>query len=98
MDGRTVLYRGSLKSCNYHCSYCPFAKKPLSDKELRKDREQWDIFTRTFKKRSGEMGVGALMIAPYGEALIHPWYWEGLAHISALPWIEAVGEIGRAHV
>ncbi len=91
MDGRTVLYRGSLKSCNYHCSYCPFSKKPLSDKELRKDREQWDIFIRTFKKGSGEMGVGALMITPYGEALIHPWYWEGLAHISALPWIEAVG-------
>ena len=91
MDGRTVLYRGSLKSCNYHCSYCPFAKKPLSDKELRKDREQWDIFTRTFKKRSGEMGVGALMIAPYGEALIHPWYWEGRTGAYQRPSVDRSG-------
>lgn len=31
------------------------------------------------------------MVVPYGEALIHSWYWEGMAHISMLPWIEAVG-------
>ncbi len=91
MDSHMILYRGSLKSCNYHCSYCPFSKKPLSEKELGKDREQWKAFVETFQAHGRRMGIGALMVVPYGEALIHSWYWEGLARISALPWIEAVG-------
>ncbi len=91
MDSHMVLYRGSLKSCNYRCSYCPFSKKPLSEKELEKDREQWNTFTGTFRANSRRLGTGALMVVPYGEALIHSWYWEGMAHISMLPWIEAVG-------
>ena len=91
MDSHMILYRGSLKSCNYHCSYCPFSKKPLSEKELGKDREQWKAFVETFQAHGRRMRIGALMVVPYGEALIHSWYWEGLARISALPWIEAVG-------
>ncbi len=31
------------------------------------------------------------MAVPYGEALIHPWYWKGLARVSACPDIDAVG-------
>ena len=84
MDSHMVLYRGSLKSCNYRCSYCPFSKKPLSEKELEKDREQWNTFTGTFRANSRRLGTGALMVVPYGEALIHSWYWEGMAHILSL--------------
>ena len=91
MTGRTVLYRGSLKSCNYHCSYCPFSKNRMNKRELDRDREQWFSFVRNFAEKAGAFGVRALMVVPYGEALIHPWYWEGLAHISACRRTDVVG-------
>lgn len=86
-----VLYRGSLKSCNYHCSYCPFSKRQMSPRELEKDREQWDAFVQSLMEKGGVLGIGALMIVPYGEAMIHPWYWEGLARISTLSFVDAAG-------
>ena len=114
MAGRMVLYRGCLKSCNYQCSYCPFSKHPVSERELAKDRAQWFSFVKCYEERAAALGIGAMMIVPYGEALIHSWYWEGLARMSALPETDAVGaqtnlsfsaadslenyEIGRAHV
>ncbi len=89
MNGRMILYRGSLKSCNYHCSYCPFSRHPMSERELGRDREQWFSFIRTLKRQCRD--VRALMVTPYGEALIHSWYWEGLGRLSALPKMDAVG-------
>lgn len=91
MGGHMLLYRGSLKSCNYRCSYCPFSKHPMSGKELAKDKEQWLSFLTDFAKCREAMNIRALMIVPYGEALIHPWYWEGLARVSSLSGIDAVG-------
>lgn len=91
MDKRMILYRGSLKSCNYHCSYCPFSKHRMSVGELEKDREQWFSFLHAFCRDAAGMQVRALMIVPYGEALVHPWYWEGLAQLTALPWTDAAG-------
>ncbi|MDE6363366.1 MAG: STM4011 family radical SAM protein, partial [Lachnospiraceae bacterium] len=91
MDRHMILYRGSLKSCNYHCSYCPFSKHPMSARELEKDKIQWFSFIRRFQEKAEVMKIGALMIVPYGEAMIHPWYWEGLAQLSALAQIDAVG-------
>ncbi len=88
---RMLLYRGTLKSCNYRCSYCPFSKHPMSVKELERDKGQWLSFLEDFERRRGTMGVGALMVIPYGEALIHSWYREGLAYLSALSDIDAVG-------
>ena len=89
--GHMLLYRGSLKSCNYQCSYCPFSKHSMSAQELAKDRAQWFSFVEQYEKRAGALGIHALMIVPYGEALIHPWYWEGLARITSLPETEAAG-------
>ncbi len=86
-----ILYRGSLKSCNYRCSYCPFSKHPGSKRELEKDREQWFSFVEDYRKSADRLGLGALMITPYGEAMIHSWYWQGLGRISALPGTDAVG-------
>ena len=56
LEGRTVLYRGSLKSCNYRCSYCPFSKHPRSERELLKDREQWMRFWPSLLERAGNLG------------------------------------------
>lgn len=86
-----ILYRGSLKSCNYRCSYCPFSKRPGSQRELEKDREQWFSFVEDYRGSADRLKLGALMITPYGEAMIHSWYWQGLGQISALPGTDAVG-------
>lgn len=91
MDRTMVLYRGSLKSCNYSCSYCPFAKHPRLNREMEKDRAEWLRFCRSLKERARELGKFGLMIVPYGEAMNHSWYWEGLGEISALKEAEAVG-------
>lgn len=89
MGRGTIQYRGSLKSCNYSCSYCPFAKRKSSTEELARDRESWFRFCDTVEK-TGDI-YGAVMVVPYGEALIHICYWEGLARLSRLDTVEAVG-------
>ena len=91
MSRRTIIYRGSIKSCNYRCFYCPFSKHPASAREMERDRAQWFSFVRRVAETGGQSETGAVLVAPYGEALIHPWYWEGLAELSALPWIDAAG-------
>ncbi len=91
MEKHMILYRGSLKSCNYRCSYCPFSKHPMSERELRKDREQWEAFVQGYQEKAEGLMLGALMVVPYGEAMIHPWYPVGLAHISRLLETDAVG-------
>lgn len=37
-DIHTLFYRGYLKSCNYHCGYCPFHKHARNDKNGTKPR------------------------------------------------------------
>ena len=91
MDKHMILYRGSLKSCNYHCSYCPFSKHSMSERELEKDRIQWFSFVESVQRKAEAMHIGALMVVPYGEAMIHSWYWQGLAYLSAQAEIDAVG-------
>lgn len=103
MARNMIQYRGSLKSCNYGCSYCPFAKRPSSPTELLKDREDWMRFVRHLETQSERLETfsgqtdtfsepyGAVMVVPYGEALIHDYYWEGLARLSRMGTMEAVG-------
>lgn len=91
MDKNSILYRGSLKSCNYRCSYCPFSKRKSSRTELDRDRKQWFSFIESLAERAAAWHIHALLVAPHGEALLHPWYWEGLARLSALDVMEAVG-------
>ena len=91
MNELQLLYRGSLKSCNYQCSYCPFSKRRASGRELEKDQEQWAYFVETVRERAENLRIRSLLVTPYGEALIHPWYWEGLGQISSMSRIGAVG-------
>lgn len=91
MDRKTILYRGSLKSCNYACSYCPFAKHSASCREQERDKKDWMKFWQSLEARAKDLGAFALMVVPYGEALLYPWYWEGLAKLSRLKQAEAVG-------
>lgn len=91
MNRSVVLYRGSLKSCNYGCSYCPFSKHRMSERELEEDRRSWLRFVDSLVGERPRREYGALMVAPYGEALIHPWYPEGLGRVSSAEWMDAVG-------
>lgn len=91
MDKRTILYRGDLKSCNYHCSYCPFSKHRSSAAELDRDREHFARFCHSVEERARELSLGAVLVVPYGEASIHSWYWEGLGRLAAVPGIDRVG-------
>lgn len=63
----------------------------MTQKGLDKDREQWFSFLSRFKEQAEKQNIRALMLTPYGEALIYAWYWEGLAQVSALPWVDAAG-------
>lgn len=85
---RQIYYRGSLKFCNYSCSYCPFSKKRESSRQLLQDREEFFRFVRYIKESAFR---GAIQIVPYGEALIHEYYWEGLAELSRCPSVQAAG-------
>lgn len=40
----TILYRGPLASCDYDCSYCPFAKRRDTPEQLRADRAAVERF------------------------------------------------------
>ncbi len=85
---RQIYYRGSLRFCNYSCSYCPFSKERKNLRQLEEDARE--LFR--FVERIGEKKFqGAVQIVPYGEALIHQYYWRALAELSRLPQIEAVG-------
>lgn len=91
MAGKTISYRGYLKSCNYSCSYCPFSKHRASASELEKDRRSFERFCDSVENRAAEFSVGAVFVVPYGEASLHRWYWEGLGRLAALPEIHRVG-------
>lgn len=83
MAGKTISYRGYLKSCNYSCSYCPFSKHRASVSELEKDRQSFVRFCDSMENRAAEFSVGAVFVVPYGK----PPYtdgtgkgWGGLRH------------------
>lgn len=55
---------------------------------LEKDREEWFRFVEAMEQKTS---CRAILVVPYGEALIHEYYWEGLARLSKCPGIRAVG-------
>lgn len=82
-----IYYRGSLKSCNYRCGYCPFSKNPTTQKELAKDEENLLRFVGWIEKQTEPISI---MFTPYGETLIHPYFQQQLVKLSKLPNITAV--------
>lgn len=74
-----IAYRGYLRSCNYHCAYCPFSKQRLSAGELAKDQAALKRFVDKVRQLKGALTIQLL---PYGEALIHEYY--------CRPWLNSV--------
>lgn len=83
-----LYYRGLLKSCNYACCYCPFSKKTDSKERLLEDRRALDRFVDEVRRKGD---IGSVLITPYGEALIHEYYWEALAKLTSISSIRAAG-------
>ena len=83
-----IAYRGYLRSCNYHCAYCPFSKQQSSAGELAKDQAALYRFVDKVGQLRGSLTIQLL---PYGEALIHDYYWQALAELSQLGQVRAVG-------
>ena len=82
----TLLYRGPLSSCNYGCSYCPFAKRRESRRELEEDRKclerfvDWLLVPRPYRFQ--------VMFTPWGEAMVRGYYREALERLAGSPQLE----------
>lgn len=80
----SLLYRGPLSSCNYACSYCPFAKRRESAIELAHDRAALARFLDWVAARYAEDRLG-ILFTPWGEALTRRWYRDALIRLTNLP-------------
>jgi MoaA/NifB/PqqE/SkfB family radical SAM enzyme len=78
-----LLWRGSLRSCNYACPYCPFAKRRSTSRALTADRHALERFVQ-FVASMNDWSL-EILFTPYGEALIWSWYQQALARLSRLP-------------
>src|SRR5687768_13316815 len=79
----TILYRGPLSSCNYACTYCPFAKHAESRVEHEADERALARFLAWVESRCDHQI--AVFFTPWGEALIRRRYQQALVRLTNLP-------------
>ena len=83
----SLLYRGTLASCNYACGYCPFAKKQDSRAALARDAREVARFTAWVAQQARPIGV---LFTPWGEALVRRHYRSAMQNLAALPHVQQV--------
>ncbi len=83
----SILYRGSLLSCNYDCSYCPFAKGKDNRESLAQDAAQLTDFVNWVKQQQRPIRV---LFTPWGEAFIRRYYQEAILELGQMPHVERV--------
>jgi MoaA/NifB/PqqE/SkfB family radical SAM enzyme len=84
----SILYRGSLSSCNYACTYCPFAKHQESRAEHARDARALERFVAWVSVQTDlEINV---FFTPYGEALVRKRYQEAMVVLSQLEHVQKV--------
>jgi MoaA/NifB/PqqE/SkfB family radical SAM enzyme len=79
----SILYRGPLSSCNYGCTYCPFAKHRETAAEHERDRQALERFLGWVEGRVDDRI--AVFFTPWGEALIRKRYQEALVRLTTMP-------------
>ncbi len=84
----SILYRGTLSSCNYDCPYCPFAKHWESPAELKADREGLRRFCDWAAARHRDRL--AIFFTPWGEALVRGWYRQAVVALSQMAHVTKV--------
>lgn len=82
-----ILYRGFLDSCNYDCSYCPFAKKKNTRAELLEDKLALQKFTTWVAERKEGLSI---LLTPWGEGLIRNYYQEAMVRLSNLKSVDKI--------
>lgn len=85
----TLLYRGPLKSCNYGCGYCPFAKHPATREEEAADRAGLERFVGWCRNRPPGDRLSVFFV-PYGEVVVHGWYTEAMVELASMPHVVKV--------
>lgn len=88
MTSLMLLYRGRLKSCNYDCSYCPFAKGVDTRESLEGDAHDLERFVDWIVCHP-ELSIGVLF-TPWGEALIRRHYRQAIVRLSMLDHVRKV--------
>lgn len=83
----TLLYRGSLESCNYTCSYCPFAKRRDTRATLARDAAE---VARFVGWATGQQRPLRVLFTPWGEALVRRHYREAMLALVTLPQVSQV--------
>ena len=83
----SLLYRGTLASCNYACGYCPFAKKRDSRATLARHAREVARFTSWVAAQNREISV---LFTPWGEALVRRHYRAAMQTLAALPHVRQV--------
>ncbi|MCD7975619.1 MAG: STM4011 family radical SAM protein [Tannerellaceae bacterium] len=85
---RTIYYRGSLNSCNYTCSYCAFGRKGQQgfnvSQEVKALEGLCDQIAKDFTYPL------RIMLIPYGEGMIHPWFRQQMIRLATLPQVEGI--------
>src|SRR5947207_305133 len=84
----SILYRGPLSSCNYGCTYCPFAKHSDSDAEHANDASALKRFVQWVRQRDGD--DLSIFFTPWGEALIRSRYQQAVIQLTGLSNVENV--------
>jgi MoaA/NifB/PqqE/SkfB family radical SAM enzyme len=79
----SILFRGPLSSCNYGCTYCPFAKHTETRQEHEADRLALERFVGWVAARPQDQ-IG-ILFTPWGEALIRKRYQQALVQLTAMP-------------
>lgn len=87
MTALSVLYRGPLSSCNYGCTYCPFAKHHETDDEHAADDAALQRFLGWAESWPSPLRV---FFTPWGEALVQPRYQQAIVRLSRLAHVEKV--------
>lgn len=83
----TLLYRGTLSSCNYTCHYCPFAKRRDSRATLARDARELARFVGWIGAQQRPLRV---LFTPWGEALMRKHYRAALQTLAAMPQLTQV--------
>jgi hypothetical protein len=84
----SLLYRGDLSSCNYDCSYCPFAKRVDSKALTAQDRASLARFVAWCERATFGLRI---LFTPWGEALVRKHYRDAFVQLSALHNVRELG-------
>ena len=86
-DALSLLYRGTLSSCNYACAYCPFAKRRDSRAVLARDAAEVERFTDWVP---GQRRAISVLFTPWGEALVRRHYRAAMQALAEMPNVRQV--------